>query len=160
MKFNKSDFRILEICQPDSIGYIDDKRVLELMKLGYIKDNPRSNWIKNGYKTTKKGSILYNQWLNQIREKHGHVWMSNYDGDSEYYKKNSKEGKRLNNFAYSEGYHNGYKCKECGFEFCHHCYEESDIPKCSSKTRNDTMSDNNKLDKHFVAMDKSMRSMK
>jgi len=31
-------------------------------------------------------------------------------------------------------YHNGPKCSECGFEFCHHCNPEGYDTKCGTKS--------------------------
>jgi hypothetical protein len=164
MEFNDKDYRILKCAQPNAMGYINDDRALELMKLGYLENNPKENWSNNGYKATRKGVIIFNKWIKDMRLSHGHIWMTYEDyckkeglhdkGD----KYSKKEKTEPCSYAYSEGYHNGYKCKECGFEFCHHCNNEFDIPKCSKKSKNVTMSDDSKLDAEFVAMDKAIRS--
>lgn len=147
MKFNKKDFQIIKHSQEDEIGHINDDRALALMKLGYIHHNDKENWWKNGYKSTKKGTELYHKWLDEIRQKHNHIWLKNKD--SEDYGDNSRSdtgyGEQPDSFAYSEGYHNGYKCKKCGFEFCHHCTTEWDVPKCSKETKDITMSSNKNI---------------
>lgn len=49
------------------------------------------------------------------KDSKGHVWETLDDGT-------------LDIFAYEEGsYHNGPRCKVCGYGFCHHCHKEPQI---------------------------------
>ena len=42
-----------------------------------------------------------------------------------------KSGKDIEIFAYTAGeYHNGPKCKVCGFNFCHHCFPKGYETTC------------------------------
>lgn len=157
-RFDGKIFIILEHAQPDGIGYVPDDKALELMEEGYLKKSPKSKWHISGHKTTKKGTELYNKWLNEIRAKHGHIWMTNGDSEWKADEEDSDYNREIDSFAYSEGHHNGYKCKKCGFEFCHHCNNEWELPVCSEKTKGLTMADDNKLDASMVALDKSIRA--
>lgn len=149
MKFDKLFFGILKHSQPDEMGYVNNDKALILMEKGYLEKSPKSEWIKSGHKTTKKGTELYNKWLKEIRDKHGHVWETN--GDSRYSdKEDSDYNKKINSFAFSEGYHNGFKCKKCGFEFCMHCYHESEIEKCSQNSKGKTKMDNSKINRGMI----------
>jgi len=78
------------------------------------------------------------------RDKQELVFRQIIRNEPEYYK-GKVDGDKLDDFAYSEGYHNGYKCKVCGFEFCEHCYDECDIQVCKHKKTNVTMKDDGKL---------------
>lgn len=51
-------------------------------------------------------------------------------------------------------YHNGPKCKTCGFQFCHHCFPEGYKTKCGVPSLN---ADDSKLSEMFVALDRSMK---
>lgn len=163
MEINKEDFKILECSQKGGLGYIDDDRALELMELNYLEFNPRENWKQNGYKSTKKGTRLFNKWVKEIRETHGHRWETyeDYCKREEFHSEGDKYTKEDKtepySSAYSEGYHNGFRCKECGFEFCRHCYFEGEIPKCSENTKGEKMSSDKNLDAGFVAMEDSIR---
>jgi len=151
-KFDGTMFSILEHAQPEGFGFINDDKALILMKKGYLIYSPKREWYKSGHKTTKKGTALYKKWLKEIRAKHGHIWMTNADSEGKT-KDLSNYDKQLDNFAYTAGeYHNGYKCKKCGFGFCKHCYSEWEIPICSEKTKNQSLSDDNKLDKGIIAI--------
>jgi len=158
-KFDGLLFRILKRAQPDEVGFVNDDKALILMKEGYLVYSPKNEWYKSGHKTTEKGTKLYEKWLKEIRNNHGHEWMT--IGDSEYAdEKDSKYNKMLDSFAYTAGeYHNGYKCKKCGFGFCIHCYNEWEIPKCSEKTKNMSFSDDSKLDKGVIGMSNVIRTI-
>lgn len=57
------------------------------------------------------------------KDSKGHIWMTIGEGEDEY----------LDIFAYEEGaYHNGPRCKVCGYGFCHHCMKEPAI-ECPGK---------------------------
>jgi hypothetical protein len=49
-----------------------------------------------------------------------HKWQKTQDG-------------KINNWAYSEGYSNGPKCVECGYEFCEHCNPEEYDSECPGR---------------------------
>lgn len=157
-KVNEKDFRILKCAQPDGMGYMNDDRALELMKLGLINRVPKSQWHKAGYKATEKGIEVFNRWVVEMRQKHGHVWLTNRESDPDLYEEDSEYANKINGSAFNEGYHNGPKCKNCGFEFCEHCFLEEELPVCSEKSKGKTMSDDDKLDRTTVAMDKAVRS--
>lgn len=59
----------------------------------------------------------------------GHVWLT--IGDSEF--ADPDDGSEFNDqidiFAYTYGeFHNGPKCKNCGYGFCHHCLNDPPFP--------------------------------
>lgn len=48
-----------------------------------------------------------------------------------------KEGRIIDIFAaenLGSDYHNGPRCKVCGFEFCHHCNPEGYDTECGTKS--------------------------
>jgi predicted Zn-ribbon and HTH transcriptional regulator len=72
--------------------------------------------------------------MKKVQEKHGHVWMTNHDSDPDL-AKDSEYGKSVNIFATSKGYHNGPRCKNCGYEFGRHCICEFDVPECINRNK-------------------------
>lgn len=51
-------------------------------------------------------------------KKRKHLWIKNpYD-------------KKIDIFAFENGFHNGPKCTRCGKEFCHHCNPECYQEEC------------------------------
>lgn len=109
------------------------QRALLLMREGVYNDNPPGMWWKDGYKGfTKKGEGYYKTFMEKVRATHGHVWETNNETSPDIYD-DDEYGKRINSFAYSEGYHNGPRCKNCGYSFCEHCMNEMEIPACSAK---------------------------
>ena len=163
MEFDKLTFMILQCANKENMGYIDNDKVLELMELGYIDKLDRNEWIKAGYFITDKGRELLNFWYKEIRQKHGHEWMTfeDYCKQSNFLKKEKEfteeEKTKPYDIAYSEGMHNGFKCKKCGFCFCEFCYVESEIPECSKKSSNKIMRDDSKLSRQAVEIDNMMR---
>lgn len=139
MEFNEKDFMILRCAQPDNWGYINDDRALELMDLGYIQYKPKEQWRISSYQTTEKGTELYLLWLKEIRENHGHNWETYEDYEKRTYRHiegdtySEKEKTEPFSFAFENGYHNGYVCKNCKFSFCLSCINEWDVEKCSKK---------------------------
>ena len=131
MKLELKDFMILESALPETTGHIDDDRALELMNQGYIKYNPKSNWYKEGYTITKEGRKLYNEMLNEIRERHGHEWFKKKD--DEEFDGEEEDGEKVDYCAMSEDFHNGPMCKKCDYSLCEHSQGEWDVPKCSKK---------------------------
>lgn len=134
-RIDKTEYEIAAVLD-QRFGYYNDeihaKRAIAWMKEGWIKDNPRSNWSQSGWKLTAKGKKHVAEVIAEVRKKHGHVWASHRDIDPESYK-NDKYGKSIDWFALEGGYHNGPRCKKCGFEFCHHCKSEWEIPHCPSR---------------------------
>lgn len=90
----------------------------KLMKDGLLQNSPVNNWHIYGWALTKKGESRLRSLIKEIRDSHGHVWESDSVG-------------QIDSFAYEIGYHNGFKCVNCGYEFCKHCLSEADIPKCA-----------------------------
>ncbi len=64
---------------------------------------------------------------------HGHKWLTvrdNYPNDYHKY------GDEIDVFAYDYCNCNGPECKLCGYSFCKHCKDESDIPNCKASENN------------------------
>jgi hypothetical protein len=74
-----------------------------------------------------------------------HKWVKNdYDGG-------------VDDWAFSEGeFHNGPRCEECDYGFCHHCYPEGYATECGAADL-PTASDS-ELDPSMVALDRSVRA--
>ena len=138
-RFDKTEFEVLKHAHPDGCGYYPSEphksRAFKLMKEGILIDNPFDNWNISGWKLTRKGLFYYNKFMKRLQERHGHVWMTNKDCDPEDYKgkRNDKYANEINEFAMSEGNHNGPRCKKCGYGFCHHCLSEFDVRNCDKK---------------------------
>ena len=54
----------------------------------------------------------------------------------------------------SAGFHNGPKCADCGFEFCHHCNPEGYKTYCGTPS---VEPNDSNLDPVMVALDRSVR---
>lgn len=123
-RFDKIEFDVLEASYTgmfyNSPESDNAKRALLLMSEDIIKNNPFEKWSETGWKLTEKGHKYYLEFMELVREKHGHIWKTDDDGN-------------IDIFAYSAGYHNGMVCKNCGYSFCKHCNSEFDIPECKNK---------------------------
>lgn len=140
-RFDEIEFSVLEICI-NGLGYYPyhteyGKRARLMMDEGIIKDIPVEVWPKCGYGSTfedgaltEYGKEYAKEFYNIVRSTHGHVWETNNQDDPD---DQSDYGKKINRFAYSYGYHNGYRCAKCGFEFCVHCNSEFEVTQCSEK---------------------------
>lgn len=148
MEMTNVDWRILKHAQPDVPGYINDERASLLMEEGLLVKTPPKKWHIEGHKATPKGIKLFNDFMKKTRDTHKHVWMTTNYGDGKV---------ESDCFAYSEGYHNGYKCSNCGLEVCNHCTEEWEVPPCGTDSRNLTMSSDANLDQSIVALDSAFR---
>ncbi len=144
IEFNELNFNILKSSQPEEMGFIDHERALKLMELGYLVYKPREKWQEEGYEATSKGTELYKKWLKEIRDKHGHIWEKEENGEPD-------------SMAFCEGLHNGFRCEKCGFEYCVHCKNEWEIPECSEESKNKKIADDSNLDSGIVAFDKQIR---
>jgi len=131
-RFDEAEYKALQCGK--SGGYYreeheEGKRAILLMEEGIYKQNPINHWHIDGWKFTSEGEKYYTTFMKKVQKKHGHVWMTNYDSDPEY--NTGEYGKQINIFAMSGNYHNGPKCKKCGYEFCRHCTNEMKIPNCT-----------------------------
>ena len=129
LRFDKQEFEVLT-CSKNGMYSWDSslsQRAKLLMKEKILKNNPLKSWSESGWKLTSIGKEYYIAFMKKVQKSHGHVWElnnhNNSDDDSDY-------GKSVNIFAYEIGYHNGPRCVNCGYEFCHHCLSEFNIPKC------------------------------
>jgi len=139
-RLDSIELRVLNCAHPDGIGYYypngkEAKRAILLMDEGIINKIPESEWSKSGWELTNEGLNYFDSFIITVRNNHGHEWMTRRDSDPyfNYYNKGDKRENDLDNFAYSSGYCNGYVCKNCGLNFCHHCDTELDIEICSEK---------------------------
>ena len=133
-RFDEIEYDLAAILDSGMGHYNDDEhaeRAMLWMEEGLIKTNPRKNWIRSGWKTTELGKKHIAAILKETRARHGHVWMTHHELDPDY--ENDEYGKSIDWFALSSGYHNGPRCKKCGYEFCHHCLSEWEIPPCNAK---------------------------
>jgi hypothetical protein len=133
-RFDDIEFQILNCANMGMYSHKDEykERALLLMKEKILKVNPLENWWKTGWKFTKTGEKYYSEFLSKMRKRHGHVWETNRDSDSDLYSE-GEYGDKINIFAYSVGFHNGPRCKNCGYYFCQHCDSEFDVPACLSR---------------------------
>lgn len=135
-RYDQIEFDILNILL-NGIGYYGGdehaERALLLMREGVIKDNPRENWPKSGWKLTEYGKEYAEAFLSEVRARHGHVWMTHEETNPDIYNDGSEYDKSIDWFAMSYGYHYGPRCKKCGLEFCHHCNDEFNISPCPKK---------------------------
>jgi hypothetical protein len=54
---------------------------------------------------------------NRYGDNRGHTWITYADNDAAF-----EGNEAIDIFAYEQGeYHNGPRCKVCGYGFCHHC---------------------------------------
>ncbi len=135
-RFDELEFSILNIIELGMYSLDEDagERAILLMKEGILVDNPKNNWVISGWKFTEEGEIYCKEFMELLRKEHGHIWMTYKDTDPEFYKnKDDPYLDRIDPFAYSEGYHNGYICKKCGYSFCTHCTPEFNVPECIRK---------------------------
>lgn len=139
MKFDKIEYEILKCGLPLPKGgdYYTSKeyeqRALELMDEGILQFNPVEQWHISGWELTEQGINYYNEFEQKVQQKHDHVWMTNRETHPDWYDDNENYGDEVDVFAYSIGYHNGPKCKNCGFSFCQHCESEFDVEPCNKK---------------------------
>ena len=120
-RFDEIEFQVLD-CAKNGGYYPEGEnaaRAKVLMSEGIFEFNPEDNWWKTGWKLTDIGQEYYKEFMQKVQQKHGHVWEKNDYNDN------------VNIFAYSNGYHNGPKCINCGYEFCQHCKCEINIPVCT-----------------------------
>lgn len=113
-------------------GLMKDRALL-LMEEGIFEHNPYENWAYSGWKLTEIGKQYWKEFLDAVRERHGHVWKTHRDIYPEDYDEDSEYGNSIDIFAYEMGYHNGPQCKKCGYSFCEHCLSEFDVPECKKK---------------------------
>lgn len=134
-RFDEIEFRAIQCGENGGYypyGLDEADRAILLMKEGIYENNPKSNWSNTGWKFTEFGKEYYDKFMEKVQKKHGHMWMTNLETNPEFW--NSDEyGNKIDIFAYESGFHNGPKCKNCGFEFCHHCLNEMEIPVCSKR---------------------------
>ncbi len=142
MNKDQITFSILRCAQPEGMGYINNDIALSLMQEGLIKDVPKENWWKEGYKATPKGIHIFKEWLQELRTRHQHQWKTKADNDW-CDDKRTKYAKRVDDMAFCEGYHNGFQCKKCGFKFCVHCHTELDVKPCGKQSGYSMYSDEN-----------------
>lgn len=137
MEIKRFDLVEFEVLSCAEMGYYPDgeraERAIVLMDEGVFIQNPRDNWQKSGWKFTDEGKEYFNAFIAKVREKHGHKWTTRHDENPDLYE-NNENGNTIDRFAYSVGYHNGMRCKECGFTFCVHCDSEFEIEKCHRST--------------------------
>ncbi len=74
------------------------------------------------------------------------------------WKKCEHDKRKIDEFAYDRGFHNGRKCLDCGLEFCVHCYPELLKSKCGETTKSG--SDDRNLDRKFVSNYNALRGRK
>ena len=132
IEFNKNTYNVLK-CGTSGMYSIDKEHMkiaLNMMKEGVFFKSPKKEWGMSGWKATKKGEKLFEKFKKQLLESHGHVWKTNKDS---YPEEDGEYGDMIDEFALSEGIHNGPECKICGYSFCMHCTDEFDIPKCKGK---------------------------
>ncbi|MCP4113804.1 MAG: hypothetical protein GY737_00080 [Desulfobacteraceae bacterium] len=55
----------------------------------------------------------------------GHVWEQEEDYEE------------VNFFAYNIDFHNGPRCVNCGYEFCHHCIDNENMKPCVCREETD-----------------------
>lgn len=111
-------------------GDIYVERALVLMEEGILVDSPLTEWYLSGLNLTPMGVEYYAAFMQKMRQTHGHVWLTNTELG---FFKDTKYGDEISMFAYAEGYHNGPKCKNCGYTFCEHCTSEMEISHCFYK---------------------------
>lgn len=131
-RFDAVEFNVLR-CASSGQYYRGDEEVERaklLMQEEILKVNPEDNWWNTGWKLTYFGEIYWQYFLECVREKHGHVWMTHNDTEGDWCKAD-EYANSIDLFAYEIGYHNGPRCKKCGFGFCYHCTNEFEIPECS-----------------------------
>lgn len=58
-----------------------------------------------------------------------HTWLTRFDTKPDLYDDDA-EGAVTDRLAYSAGYHNGPRCKVCGYYFCEHCNPEGWGTEC------------------------------
>lgn len=89
----------------------------------------------------KKAQFIYPNEPVKTHKTKPHRWVS--------------EGKFIDTFAAScDGYHNGPKCENCGFEFCRHCNPDAWETPCGSQP---IAADDSKLDRGMVALSEATR---
>jgi hypothetical protein len=124
-RFDEIEYEILIHANPDGFGVALDNphkdRALLLMKEGILVKNPYKNWLKTGWNLTPEGLKYRELFINKLRKQHGHEWLTLDECD------------KIDSFAYSSGFHNGPRCKKCGYEFCKHCTSEFVIDECIKK---------------------------
>ena len=135
-RFDNTEFRVLQCGKGGGYypkGTDEGKRALLLMNEGVLQSNPPEKWSYNGYiGFTEYGNKYYDAFMLRVRKKHGHVWETKREASPEFYE-DDERGNEIDTFAYSVGYHNGPRCKKCGFEFCHHCTTEFEVEVCEKK---------------------------
>jgi hypothetical protein len=133
-RFDELEYCVLNCSVNGMFSQEEDakERALLLMNEGIFNENPISNWWRSGWKLSDTGKEYYKEFMDAVREKHGHIWMTYRDSEPELYK-NDDYGNTVDLFAYSEGNHNGYVCKKCGYSFCMHCTSEFNVPECWKK---------------------------
>ncbi len=132
-RFDNLEFKVLDASNGGMYSLREDyaERALSLMAEGIIKDNPQQKWGDSGWKLTEQGRQYYRAFLEQMRAKHGHVWMLRKESNPESYEDGDEYGNGVDIFAYSVGYHNGMVCNKCGFSFCVHCDSEMELDACA-----------------------------
>lgn len=71
----------------------------------------------------------YIMQFTQHAEKLGHKLVTLHESMPDLYD-DDDEGNMTDMGAYSNGYHNGPKCKECASSWCEHCVEIDDMLLC------------------------------
>jgi hypothetical protein len=63
-----------------------------------------------------------------------HEWLTRHENNPECW--DDPEGmydSQPDEFAYSVGYHNGPRCKNCGYSFCKHCKPNGHKTVCKGR---------------------------
>jgi hypothetical protein len=64
-----------------------------------------------------------------------HEWLTRYEVDPECWDDGPEGfyGSMVGEFAYSAGFHNGPRCKNCGYSFCQHCKPNGYQTECKGR---------------------------
>ncbi len=131
--FDQIEFDVLK-CSKDGgyfRGHEHVARAIHLMSIGILENSPQDKWSYSGWKLTELGELYYEGFMKKVQEKHGHVWMTHKESNPDLYNDDSEYSNSVDIFAYEVGFHNGMKCKKCGYEFCMHCTSEFEVEKCT-----------------------------
>lgn len=133
-RFDVIEFDVLN-CGKNGGFYREEERSTRakiFMDEGIFLFNPEDQWIISGWKLSDKGLAYYDAFMQKLDNRHGHVWMTNHESNPDIYDAD-EYGNQRNIFAMSYGYHNGPKCKNCGYEFCQHCDSEFEVSECKKR---------------------------
>ena len=78
-RFDEVEFEVLDIVS-NGFGYYPEgdnaDRAERLMEEGILVPSPRVEWQKSGWKFTEDGVEYCKEFMDKVRQVHGHVWVT------------------------------------------------------------------------------------